>query len=64
MAMFEDEPEPRKLQRLQPLMLDRLSVSELQDYIAELRVEIARTEADIDRKGRHRDAAEAFFRTP
>jgi uncharacterized small protein (DUF1192 family) len=60
--MFEDEAEPRKLQRLQPLTLDRLSVGELQDYITELRAEIARAEADIDRKGRHRDAAEAYFR--
>jgi len=62
--MFDDEtPQPRPA-RLERLVLDRLSVSELQDYIAELRAEIARVEQDIDRKGRHRDAAEAFFRKP
>jgi uncharacterized small protein (DUF1192 family) len=62
--MFEDDtPAPRPA-RLEKLALDRLSVSELQDYIAELRAEIARVEADITKKSHHRDAAEAFFRKP
>ncbi len=60
--MFEDDAPPPRPSRLVKLPLDRLSVSELEEYIAELRAEIARVEADIDRKGRHRDAAEAFFR--
>ena len=59
---FDDElPVPRPT-RLTRLVLDRLSVSELRDYIDELRAEITRVEADIDKKGRSRDAAEAFFR--
>ncbi len=62
--MFEDDAEPNKPKRLHALVLDRLSVSELEDYIAELKAEIARVEADRDRKGKHRDAAEAFFRRP
>jgi uncharacterized small protein (DUF1192 family) len=62
--MFDDDtPQPRPA-RLEKLALDRLSVAELDDYIAELRAEIARVEQDIDKKSRHRSAAEAFFRKP
>jgi len=62
--MFDDDaPQPRPV-RLAKLPLDRLSVSELEEYITELREEIARVEADIDKKGRHRNAAEAFFKKP
>ncbi len=62
--LFDDDTPPPKPDRLTKLPLDRLSVSELDDYIAELRAEIARVEADRDRKGQHRHAAEAFFRKP
>jgi uncharacterized small protein (DUF1192 family) len=54
----------RKRRRLERLVLDTLGVEEMQDYIAELREEIARVEADIAAKQRHRGAAEAFFRRP
>jgi uncharacterized small protein (DUF1192 family) len=64
MARDEDDAPPRKRLRLEKLVLDTLSVDELRDYIGELREEIARVEADIDRKGSHRTAAEAFFRRP
>ena len=61
----EDEDAPvRKRIRLEKLVLDPLGVEELRDYIGELRAEIARVEADIDRKQGHRSAAEAFFRKP
>jgi len=60
---MQDEDEPRqKLRRLEPLPLATLGVDELRGYIEELRVEIARVEADIARKDGHRQAAEAFFR--
>jgi len=39
-------------------------IAELRDYIDELKAEIARVEADIDRKQGHRSAADAFFRRP
>ncbi len=58
----DDEELPRKRRRLEPLVLDSLGIEELRDYIAELRGEIARVEADIDRKGSHRSAAEMFFK--
>jgi len=38
-------------------------VAELQAYIAELRLEIARAEAAILKKQDHRTAADSFFRT-
>jgi uncharacterized small protein (DUF1192 family) len=64
MARDEDDAPPRGRVRLEKLVLDTLSVDELRDYIGELRAEIARVEADIERKGSHRGAAEAFFRRP
>jgi uncharacterized small protein (DUF1192 family) len=67
--MAEDEDSPwgtpvRKPARLEKLVLDTLGVEELREYIGELRAEIARVEADIDRKQGHRSAADAFFRKP
>jgi uncharacterized small protein (DUF1192 family) len=61
MAEDDDAP-PRKRIRLEKLVLDTLSIEELRDYIAELQAEIARVEADIERKQSHRNAADAFFR--
>jgi uncharacterized small protein (DUF1192 family) len=64
MMAAEDEDLPvRRRRRLEPLVLDSLSVEELHDYIQELRNEIARVEADITRKQSHRSAADAFFKT-
>jgi len=63
--MAEDEDIPvRKRARLEKLTLDMLGIDELRDYISELKDEIARVEADIDRKQGHRSAADAFFRRP
>jgi uncharacterized small protein (DUF1192 family) len=60
--MFEEDAPKPKPQRVAKPLLDGLSVDELRDYTEELRAEIGRVAADIDRKTRHRDAAEAFFR--
>lgn len=62
--MQEDEELPRRRRRLERLPLDLLGIDELNDYIGELRDEIARVEADIGRKQSHRAAADAFFRKP
>lgn len=63
--MMDEEDGPvRKRVRLEKLVLDTLGIEELRDYIAELREEIARVEADIDRKQGHRSAADAFFKRP
>jgi uncharacterized small protein (DUF1192 family) len=61
MAMDEDA-EPRRPARLEPLVLDMMGVAELRGYIAALQAEIARVEAEIARKEGHRSAADAFFR--
>jgi uncharacterized small protein (DUF1192 family) len=64
MARDEDEALPKPVNRLESLRLDKLAIDELTLYIAELRAEIARVEADITRKQSHRNAADAFFRKP
>jgi uncharacterized small protein (DUF1192 family) len=60
----EEDSSTRKRSRLEKLVLDTLGIEELRDYIAELQAEIARVEADIERKQGHRSAADAFFRRP
>ncbi|NKB22456.1 MAG: DUF1192 family protein [Alphaproteobacteria bacterium] len=42
--------------------IEALSIEQLEDYIAELKAEIARVEADIAAKNSHANAAEAFFK--
>jgi uncharacterized small protein (DUF1192 family) len=63
--MIEDEEGPvRKRVRLEKLVLDTLGIAELREYIDELKAEVARVEADIERKHGHRSAADAFFKRP
>jgi uncharacterized small protein (DUF1192 family) len=64
MAPIEEEDLPRKRQVLERPRFDGWDVAQLQDYIAELRDEIARAEAAIGARNDHRSAAEAFFRKP
>lgn len=60
--MHDDDDIRPPPSRLQPLRLDTLGVAEMEGYIAELRAEIARVEAEINRKRGHRTAADAFFK--
>jgi uncharacterized small protein (DUF1192 family) len=62
--MDEDEGPVRKRSRFEKPVLDTWGVAELREYIDELKAEIARAEADIDRKQGHRSAADAFFKRP
>jgi uncharacterized small protein (DUF1192 family) len=63
--MLDEDEEPiRKRTRLEKPVLDTLGIEEMQEYISELKAEIARVEADIERKQGHRSAADAFFRKP
>jgi uncharacterized small protein (DUF1192 family) len=60
--MIGDEDFDPKTKRLKPRLLDNMSVADLQNYIAQLRAEIARAEADIVKKDSHKSAADAFFK--
>jgi uncharacterized small protein (DUF1192 family) len=62
--MDEDDAPIRKPSRLQKLVLDTLGIAELREYIDELKAEITRVEADIERKQGHRSAADSFFKRP
>lgn len=57
-----DWDEPSKPKKPQPKDLAPLGVQELQDYIADLKTEIARAEAEIAKRGSHLTAAQALFR--
>lgn len=61
-SMFDDEPAPlKKPQKIKDL--ERLSIDELYDYIKELKEEIVRVEADIEKKKAKMAAASSFFKT-
>ncbi len=64
MAPEEEDNLPRRRQVLEKPRFDGWDVSQLRDYIDELKAEIARAEAGIAARNDHRSAAEAFFRKP
>jgi uncharacterized small protein (DUF1192 family) len=59
--LMDDLDPPKKPPELLFRKLDTLSVEALNAYIAELKAEIARAEAEIGKRGSARDKAEAFF---
>lgn len=59
--IFDDENDP-KTRRAKPRALDKMSVPELREYVAQLKEEIARVEADIAKKDTHRSAVDALFK--
>lgn len=59
--MFDDDTDP-KTKKQKPRVLDNLSVPELRNYIEELKAEILRVEADIQKKEKHKSAADALFK--
>lgn len=63
MAAPDDEDEIAKSKRPQmfPRNIDGMSVSQMQEYIAELNTEIAKLQREIDKRGGVRSAAEALF---
>ncbi len=63
--MIEDEEvRPVRKSRLEILPLDPLSVADLQSYISELKAEMTRVEAVIEKKEGARGFADSFFRSP
>lgn len=62
MPMFDDDLDPlTKKRKLRPL--DKMSVAELEQYIADLKEEIIRVEADIAKKKAHKDAVSSLFKS-
>lgn len=60
--MFDDEESTLKRKAGLPLLLENLSVNELDSYTALLHEEIKRVEAERERKQRLRASAEHFFK--
>jgi len=61
--MFDEDDLPKKPKPLfTAAKLEGRSVEEMKEYIADLQGEVARTEAEIARRGGHRSAAEALFK--
>lgn len=60
--MFDDDLPKKKPEREFPRRLDNMSVTELEEYIADLKEEIARVESDMQKKKASRDAAALFFK--
>jgi uncharacterized small protein (DUF1192 family) len=62
-AMLEDEEiRPKKHSLIEKPLLDPLSVDDLRTYIADLRAEIVRTEAAIEKKQGAKGHADSFFK--
>lgn len=61
--MFDEEETRPKVDSFNPRILDRLSVEELEEYIEELKSEIARVESDIRSKKDSISAAESVFKS-
>jgi uncharacterized small protein (DUF1192 family) len=58
----DEEVRPAKKRRLEPVLFDPLSVTDLRAYISELQGEIARAEAAIAKKEGARGVADSFFK--
>jgi uncharacterized small protein (DUF1192 family) len=61
-AKMDDEDLPQSKKPAPPKDLALLGIVELEDYVAGLKSEIARAEAEIAEKRKHRGGAEALFK--
>ncbi len=59
---MDEEDLPQSKKPAPPKDLTLLGIAELENYVAGLRSEIARAEAEIAEKRKHRGGAEALFR--
>ena len=60
--MLDDDNIPRNMpKKLRPL--DKMSVTELDEYIAEMKAEITRVEQEIARKKAHAAAVSSLFKS-
>ena len=61
-SMFDDDLDPQT-KKPKPKDLSTMSVEELKDYVQDLQGEIARVEAEIDKKASYSQQAESFFKS-
>ncbi|MCE9507102.1 MAG: DUF1192 domain-containing protein [Alphaproteobacteria bacterium] len=61
--IFDDDTDP-KTKKPKLRALDNMSVPELKEYVRQLKDEIVRAEADIQKKEKHKAAADALFKSP
>lgn len=61
--MLTDDDTDPKTRRAKPRLLDNMSVPDLKEYVLQLQSEIARAEAEIAKKEKHKSAADALFKT-
>lgn len=60
--MFDDDLPKKKPESEFPRNLENMSVDDLEEYVGELRNEIARVEMDMEKKRASRDAADSIFK--
>lgn len=61
--MFLDDEIDKKTGKGKPRDLTNMSVSELEEYKAELNAEIARVDENIKNKNAHKNAIDGLFKT-
>lgn len=60
--ILDDDLDP-KTKKAKPRPLDNMSVPELKAYVQQMKDEIARVEAEIQKKEQHKSAADALFKS-
>lgn len=61
--MFRDDDLDPRTKKPKLRNLDAISVEELREYIEELKSEIIRVEAEIEKKQKHMNAASSLFKS-
>lgn len=61
--MITDDDTDPKTRRAKPRLLDNMSVADLKEYVLQLQAEIARVEAEMAKKEKHKNAVDAVFKT-
>lgn len=59
--LFDDETDP-KTKKPKPRVLDTLSVPDLKEYAVQLKTELSRVEAEIEKKEKYKSAASGLFK--
>ena len=60
--ILDDDLDP-KTKKAKPRVLDNVSVPELKEYVQQLKDEMARVEAEIQKKEKHKAAVDALFKS-